>query len=298
MLILLLGTGIFFTISLRFIQITKFKLWAGETFLGFFKSENSERGIPPYRAAASALASSIGTGNIVGVATAIAAGGPGAVFWMWFSAFFGMATKYAEIVLAVRFRRCKCNSLYGGPMYYIEDGLGKSFRPLSYLFCLAGAAACLGTGAITQANSISSVMTSAFSFSPHIVAIILAAITALSVSGGIKRISLVAQALVPIMALLYLCGGILIAILNPQRTIAALSLIFRSALCPKSVYGAAFGEMTRAALRYGVARGVFLTKPGLEARQSFTPRQRQNLRRSKATGESSRCLWTRLFSAR
>lgn len=262
MLILLLGTGIFFTFSLRFIQITKFKVWVSETFLGIFKKSENKHGISPYRAAVSALASSIGTGNIVGVATAIAAGGPGTVFWMWVSAFFGMATKYAEIVLAVRFRRCKGDLHYGGPMYYIEDGLGKGYRPLAAAFCIAGAAACLGTGAITQANSISSVL-SPCGISPQAVGITLAAITALSISGGIKRISSVAEKLVPIMALLYLGGGLLVAILNPRRTLASFSLILRSALLPKSVYGAAFGECTRAALRYGVARGVFSNEAGL-----------------------------------
>ncbi len=267
MLLLLVGTGIYFTVSLRAIQLTRLRDWVGETFGTFFRKKQSGGdggGISPYRAAASALASTIGTGNVVGVATAIVAGGAGAVFWIWVSAFFGMATKYAEIVLAVKYRcRNKNGEFYGGPMYYIEKGIGAKWKWLAVLFALSGALACPGMGGMNQANAISSVLSHGAGITPWVSGLVLAAITAVAISGGIKRISALAEKLVPIMAVFYVAGGIAVMLLDIEATKNAFDQIFTEALSPRAAYGGAAGYMAARAVRFGVARGVFTNEAGL-----------------------------------
>lgn len=264
MLILLMGCGVYLTLRLRALQITRFRLWTRATFGEMFTREKRRNGgITPYQAVASALASSIGTGNIVGVATAITAGGAGAVFWMWVSAFFGMATKYAEIFLAVRFRGEKDGEYYGGPMYYIEKGLGKGYKWLAVIFSVSGALACLGMGAMNQSNSIASVMSLGADVPGWVSGGVLALIAAVAISGGISRISGLAEKLVPLMAGLYILGGIAVIVIAPSDTWRALCEIFTSALAPRAMWGGAAGEAAKRAIRFGISRGVFSNEAGL-----------------------------------
>ena len=264
MLLLLSGCGIYFSVRFGFFQITKIRFWMKETFGSLLKSKEAERGkISPYRAVSAALASSIGTGNIVGVATAIAAGGPGAVFWMWISAILGMATKYAEIVLAVKFRDEKNGEFYGGPMYYIEKGLGKGYRWLAVMFSVSGIFACLGMGGMSQSNSISSVIAPTGILSEKTIGIILGIVAFAVISGGLLRISSATGMLVPVMAGVYLFGGIIIILLYPGKALSAIGKIFMCALSPSAIYGASSGIMIKRAVRFGVARGVFSNESGL-----------------------------------
>lgn len=262
MLILLLGCGIYFSFRLGFPQITQVQKWLFGTLSELF-GKQKKGGISPYRALTAALASSIGTGSIVGVATAISAGGAGAVFWMWVSAFFGMATKYAEIFLAVKYRKKQDESYVGGPMYYIEKGIGRGYKWMSIMFCICASFACLGMGAMNQANSVASVMRNDFGIAPIWSGIALAAFAAVAMSGGISRISRFAEVIVPVMALAYVAGGICIMIISPSSVLNAFSEIFRCALTPRAVFGAAAGEGFRRAVRFGVARGVFSNEAGL-----------------------------------
>lgn len=264
MLILLVGCGVYFTIRLKALQITKFGTWTSATFGEMFKKEKQQEGkITPYQAVASALASSIGTGNIVGVATAISAGGAGAVFWMWVSAFFGMATKYAEILLAVKFRGEKNGEFFGGPMYYIKKGLGRGYTWLAVIFSVSGALACLGMGAMNQSNSIAAVMSLGADVPNWVSGVVVAGIAAIAISGGISRISRFAGKIVPFMAGLYIIGGIIIVAIAPVSAWNAVVEIFRSAFTPGAMYGGAAGEMVRRAVRFGIARGVFSNEAGL-----------------------------------
>ncbi len=264
MLILLMGCGVYFTVRLKALQITKFRTWTSETFGEMFKKEKRKKGgITPYQAVASALASSIGTGNMVGVATAISAGGGGAVFWMWVSAFFGMATKYAEILLAVKFRGEKNGEFFGGPMYYIKKGLGREYTWLAVIFSVSGAFACLGMGAMNQSNSIAAVMSLGADVPNWVSGVVIAGIAAIAISGGISRISRFAEKIVPLMAGVYILGGIIIVAIAPVSAWNAVVEIFRAAFAPNAVYGAAAGEMVRRAVRFGIARGVFSNEAGL-----------------------------------
>ncbi|MBE6913042.1 MAG: sodium:alanine symporter family protein [Ruminococcaceae bacterium] len=263
-ILMLLGCGMYFTFRLKFFQITKLSLWTKQTFGSLFKREKAEAGqITPYKAVASALASSVGTGNIVGVATAIAAGGPGAVFWMWISAFFGMATKYGEILLAVKFREKKKDEVFGGPMYYIEKGLGKNYRWLAVLFSISGIFACFGMGGMSQANAISSIIAPMGILSKKSIGIILGIMAFAVISGGISRISSAAAFLVPIMAGAYLLCGIAVLFIYPENVVMAMGKIFMCALSPAAIYGATSGLMVKNALRFGFARGVFSNEAGL-----------------------------------
>ncbi len=264
MLILLMWCGVYLTLSLRGFQFIRAQVWIKETF-GTLLSKKSMRGrgISPYRAVSSALASSIGTGNIVGVATAIAAGGAGAVFWMWVSAFLGMAVKYAEILLAVKFRRKESDGYLGGPMYYIEEGLGKGYKWLAVVFSFSGAFACLGMGAMNQSSSIAAVIQPYAHIPKSACGMLLAIIALLAVNGGIARISSLTSMLVPLMAGMYILGGIAIACISPQDTYGAFCEIITSALAPHAIYAGAAGSVVRSAVRYGIARGVFSNEAGL-----------------------------------
>ncbi|MGC8230276.1 alanine/glycine:cation symporter family protein [Pseudobacillus badius] len=257
LLILLVGTGIYLTFRIGFLQL---RLLPYSLKLAFSKSQDkdSEGDISHFQALMTALAATVGTGNIVGVATAVLIGGPGAVFWMWISAFFGMATKYAEAVLAVKYRvQDPDGEMSGGPMYYLERGLNQKW--LGVLFALFGAIAAFGIGNLVQANSVAGVVESTFNVPPYITGIVLFIFTALVLLGGIKSIGKVTAFFVPIMAAFYLIAGLIILLTNIADVPAAIGLIFSDAFTGDAVAGGAIG----AVIRYGVARGVFSNEAGL-----------------------------------
>ncbi|MFK2826149.1 sodium:alanine symporter family protein [Bacillus sp. B190/17] len=257
LLILLVGTGIFLTIRLGFLQL---RLLPYSLKLAFSKNQDkqSEGDISHFQALMTALAATVGTGNIVGVATAILVGGPGAVFWMWMSAFFGMATKYAEAVLAVKYRVQDADGeMSGGPMYYLERGLKQKW--LGVLFALFGAIAAFGIGNLVQANAVAGVVQNTFHVPPFVTGIILLIFTALVLLGGIKSIGRVTAFFVPIMAAFYLLAGLIILAMNFSGIPAAFALIFSDAFTGSAVAGGAIGTV----IRYGVARGVFSNEAGL-----------------------------------
>ncbi|HHW38807.1 MAG TPA: sodium:alanine symporter family protein [Bacillales bacterium] len=257
LLILIVGTGIYLTIRLGFLQITALPFALKQAF-SKHQDKTSEGDISHFQALTTALAATVGTGNIVGVATAVVLGGPGAVFWMWLSALFGMATKYAEAVLAVKYRiEDKNGEMAGGPMYYLERGLGQKW--LGMLFALFGAIAAFGIGNMVQSNSISSVVDATFHVPTWITGVILTIFTGLVILGGIKSIGKVTAFFVPIMAVFYLIAGLIIMVSNISEVPAAISLIFSSAFTGDAAVGGAIG----AAIRWGVARGVFSNEAGL-----------------------------------
>ncbi|MFK8795778.1 alanine/glycine:cation symporter family protein [Planococcus plakortidis] len=257
LLILLVGTGIFLTVRLGILQL---RLLPYALKLTFSKNPDSESqgDISHFQALSTAMAATVGTGNIVGVATAVILGGPGAVFWMWFSAFFGMATKYGEAVLAVKYRIVDAKGqMAGGPMYYLEHGLKQKW--LAVLFAIFGAIAAFGIGNGTQSNSVASVVRDTFSVPTWITGIILTVFAAVVIIGGIKTIGKVTAFFVPFMALFYIIAGIIIMILNMDLIPTALGTIFSAAFTGEAAVGGAIG----AAIRYGVARGVFSNEAGL-----------------------------------
>jgi AGCS family alanine or glycine:cation symporter len=257
LLILLVGTGIFLTIRLGVLQL---RLLPYALKLTFSKNpdKDSQGDISHFQALSTAMAATVGTGNIVGVATAVILGGPGAVFWMWFSAFFGMATKYGEAVLAVKYRIVDSKGqMAGGPMYYLEHGLKQKW--LAVLFAIFGSIAAFGIGNGTQSNSVASVVRDTFSVPTWITGIILTIFAAVVIIGGIKTIGKVTAFFVPFMALFYIIAGIIIMILNMDLIPAALGTIFSAAFTGEAAAGGAIG----AAIRYGVARGVFSNEAGL-----------------------------------
>ncbi|MEZ0479752.1 alanine/glycine:cation symporter family protein [Planococcus sp. SSTMD024] len=257
LLILLVGTGIFLTARLGLLQL---RLLPYALKLTFSKNpdKDSQGDISHFQALSTAMAATVGTGNIVGVATAVILGGPGAVFWMWFSAFFGMATKYGEAVLAVKYRIVDARGqMAGGPMYYLEHGLKQKW--LAVLFAIFGSIAAFGIGNGTQSNSVASVVRDTFSVPTWITGIILTVFAAVVIIGGIKTIGKVTAFFVPFMALFYIIAGIIIMILNMDLIPAALGTIFSAAFTGEAAVGGAIG----AAIRYGVARGVFSNEAGL-----------------------------------
>ena len=244
MLVLLVGTGIFLTARTGCIQVRRFGYIMKHTIGSLFKKSDKDHGqnLSPFQAVTTALAGTVGTGNIAGVTGAIFVGGPGAVFWMWVSAFFGMCTKYAEIALAVKFREVDENGAnHGGPMYYIEKGLGKNFKWLAVIFAILGGLACFGIGNIAQSSEISGAMNALFGLSPLATGIILAILVAVVIIGGVKRIGQVTSFLVPFMAFFYIVAGLVVIILRITDIPAALVLIFKSAFSLKSVGGGIFG---------------------------------------------------------
>lgn len=253
---LLLGTGVYFTYKLRLLQLTKLKL----AFSCIFKKQdNNEGDVSSFQALCTALSSTIGTGNIVGVATAIAAGGPGALYWMWISAFFGMATKYAEGLLAIRYRvKDENNQMAGGPMYYLERGLGSKW--LAKVFAFFGVAvALLGIGTFTQVKSISDAMQLSFNVPPLITALLLTIAVAFITIGGIKRIANVAEKVIPLMCLLYIGGVIIILITHFNVIPQVIGLIIESAFNPQAALGGGLGM----AMQKGISRGIFSNESGL-----------------------------------
>jgi len=266
MLFLVVGTGIFLTIMVKFFQVSKIKLWwkatFGYVFSGKIKEKSAGSNITPFQAVATALASTVGTGNIVGVATAIVRGGPGAVFWMWVSAFFGMVTKYAEVLLAVKYREVDANGTHhGGPMYYIEKGL--KMKWLAVIFAIFATFATFGIGNMTQANSIASSMASSFGIPFVATGIVIAILTGLVILGGIKRIAQVTEKMVPFMAVFYVIGSVIILIVNIGRLPAAFGMIFANAFNFRSLEGGIMGYIIMKAMRFGVARGVFSNEAGM-----------------------------------
>ncbi|MTD32092.1 sodium:alanine symporter family protein [Planomicrobium sp. YIM 101495] len=256
MLFLIVGTGIYLTIRLGVLQV---RLLPQALKLVFTKRDGDSKGdISHFQALSTAMAATVGTGNIVGVATAVALGGPGAVFWMWFSAFFGMATKYGEAVLAVKYRVTDARGqMAGGPMYYLEHGLKQKW--LAVLFAVFGAIAAFGIGNGTQSNSVASIMDDTFNVAPWITGLVLMVFAASVILGGIKTIGAVTSYFVPIMAIFYILAGLAIMVLNYELVPGALSTIFTAAFTGEAAVGGAIG----AAIRYGVARGVFSNEAGL-----------------------------------
>lgn len=262
MLAFLLGVGIFLTLGLKAFPW----LQTPKAFITLWRSREStqEGDITPYQALMTALSATIGTGNIAGVATAIVLGGPGAVFWMWITALFGMATKYAEAVLAVKYREVDdLGNHVGGPMYYIKNGLGKKWNWLAIIFALFGTLASFGIGNMVQANSVAEAVETMFQIPDWITGGVLTVLTATVILGGITRIAEVAEKLVPIMAIAYIVGALTVILFNIQQVPDALLLIVNSAFSETAAAGGFAGASVWAAIRFGVARGVFSNEAGL-----------------------------------
>ncbi len=261
MLMLLVGTGFILTVILKFINIKKL-FFAVKLVFKKGNSQQAEGDISPFQALTTALSATIGTGNIAGVATAITLGGPGAVFWMWVCAFFGMATKYCEAVLAVKYRRhLEDGTISGGPMQYLTQGLG--LRWLGMVFAVCGAMAAMGIGNMVQSNSVSLALKGAFGVPKLITGIMLCLLTALVIIGGIKRIGKVTEKVIPLMAIFYLGFGLLIILLNLSRIPYVLQTIVTYAFTPCAAGGGFAGAAVAQALRYGFARGIFSNEAGL-----------------------------------
>ena len=262
-LVLIVGSGLFLSIMTKFFSITKLGYILKNTFLKMFSKEQLGEGeVTAFQAVATALAATVGTGNIAGVATAIASGGPGAVFWMWLAAVFGMTTKFSEVVLAVKFREKTEDGRYvGGPMYFIKNGLGWGW--MATLFAIFGTLASFGIGNMVQSNSVALAMQGSFKVPPLATGIILAVITALVIVGGIKRIGAFTEKLVPFMAAIYIVGGLVIIFRNASEIPAAFATIFADAFTGRAAVGGFAGATMSNAIRYGVARGVFTNEAGL-----------------------------------
>jgi AGCS family alanine or glycine:cation symporter len=262
MLALLLGTGIYLSVGLKGISITKIPYAFKQLFKG--RKGSGEGEISPFNALMTALSSTVGTGNIVGVATAIALGGPGALFWMWCAAVIGLATKYAEAVLAVHYRETdELGKKVGGPMYYIKNGLGANWKWLGMLFAFFGALAGFGLANTVQSNAVSQVLESNFNVPTLVSGIVMSVLVGIVLLGGIKRIAEVAGKLVPLMAIIYLLATISILILNAAEVPAAVFLIVDTAFNGAAATGGFVGATIMLALQSGVARGVFSNESGL-----------------------------------
>lgn len=266
LIVLLLGTGVFFTVKLKFVQIRKFS----EGFKMLTKKRDSKleagtEGISPFQALATAIAAQVGTGNLAGAATAIASGGPGAIFWMWLSAFFGMATVYAEAVLGQIFKTKVNGQITGGPAFYIYKGLGETrfAKILANIFAGACILALGFMGNAVQANSISFAFFNAFGTSPLVVGVIIAVLSGAVFVGGIKRVAKVTEAIVPLMAGLYILACVCILAYNFEKLIPSIILIFSKAFTPEAALGGALGAGMKKAVRYGVSRGLFSNEAGM-----------------------------------
>ena len=276
MMILILGVGIYLSIRCGFPQFCHFSHIMKNTLgKALEKSEKKEGSVSPFKAMCTALAASIGTGNIAGVSGAIAIGGPGAVFWMWVSALLGMCTKFSEVTLAIKYReRNKEGDWVGGPMYYISNGLGKNWKWLATLFAIFGALAAFGIGNMTQINTIAGTINTAIAgFVPTtdtqktiiawVVAIICAIICAIVLIGGIQRLADVCSLLVPVMAVIYIAAALIVIVLNIPALPGALGAIVKGAFAPSSVAGGLAGVGIKTALTKGVGRGIFSNEAGL-----------------------------------
>ena len=271
LIVLLCGTGIYYTIRLRFIQVRKFgegwKLVFGHLSLNGEKHEKGE--MTPFQSIATAIAAQVGTGNLAGAATALLGGGPGAIFWMWVSAFFGMSTIYAEATLAQNFKTEVNGEVTGGPVYYIKAAFKGTFgKVLAGLFAIFIVLALGFMGNMVQANSIGAAFTEAFgafniTISPVIIGVIVAAIAAFIFLGGTRRLASVVEKIVPIMAGVYIVGSLILIIMNITNLPAAIKMIFVGAFDPQAVLGAGAGIAVKEAIRFGVARGLFSNEAGM-----------------------------------
>lgn len=284
MLLLLVGTGVFLSVKVGFIQFTKFGYAMKNTIGKIFKKQTAAGGeVTPFQAMTTALAATVGTGNIAGVTGAIAVGGPGAVFWMWLSALFGMVTKYAEVVLAIRYRERNAKGDYvGGPMYYIKNGLGKKWSWLAVVFSILGALCAFGIGNMTQVNTIATSFNATLDafggntaaatvpffgqmvpVSSIAVGAIVAVIVALVLFGGIKRIGAVTEKLVPFMAAIYIICALCVIFANLGSVGKVFAMIFKGAFSAEAALGGAFGITIMQTIQKGVGRGVFSNEAGL-----------------------------------
>lgn len=267
LLYLLVGTGILFTVRTRFVQVRKFgegfrRLFGGFSLRG---KKAGKHGMSSFQAVTTAIAAQVGTGNISGCATALFYGGPGAIFWMWLSAFFGMSTNYGEAVLAQKYKTVNSDGeVIGGPVYYIRarfPGIGgkllAGFFSIAIIFALGFA------GNMVQSNSISQAFDTAFGVNPLIVGVVLATIAAFIFLGGVKRIAAITEKLVPLMAVLYIAVGLVVLVINRSALLPALQSIFVGAFKPQAVLGGAVGIGVRQAMRYGIARGLFSNEAGM-----------------------------------
>ena len=263
MLVLLVGTGIWLTLILRGLQFGMLFYALKQAFRPHPKKDDGsdhEGDVSHFGALMTALSATIGTGNIAGVATAVVTGGPGAVFWMWITAIFGMATKYGEGVLAVKYRVTNSKGeMSGGPMYYIENGLGKKWKWLAFLFAFFGVMASFGIGSTVQANSVAQAVHSSFGIDTWITGVVLTLITAFVVLGGIHSISRVSSVVVPFMAVLYIVGGLVVVAMHFDLLLPALKVIMQDSFTGQAVAGGVVGTV----IRYGVARGVFSNEAGM-----------------------------------
>lgn len=270
LLIILCGTGIYFTIKLKFIQITSFK----ESVMTLFAKNNNKRKIragemTPLQSLATAIAAQVGTGNLTGAATALIMGGPGAIFWMWLSAFFGMATIYAEATLAQEYKTVEEGEITGGPVYYIRAAFkGKFGKILAGIFAVLIILALGFMGIMVQSNSISSAFVQVFEnrgidFNPLIIGVILILFALPIFFGGVAKLTKVVGKIVPIMAFVYIFASLIVISLNIERLPEAFEMIFVGAFKPSAVLGAGTGIMVKQAIRYGVARGLFSNEAGM-----------------------------------
>ncbi|HEM6005597.1 TPA: sodium:alanine symporter family protein [Streptococcus suis] len=262
LLILLVGTGVYFTLRLGMFQVSKLPT----AFRLIFSSDQSGQGdVSSFAALCTALAATVGTGNIVGVATAITTGGPGALFWMWVAAFFGMATKYAEGFLAIKYRTKDANGqVAGGPMHYITLGMGQKWKPLAVFFAVSGVlVALLGMGTFSQVNSIASSMSSSFGLAPQLVSIVTAISIAFFIFGGIEKISDVSTKIVPFMAILYILASLIVLVVHWNELLPTFGLVLKSAFSPAAAVGGFVGATVKEAIQRGIARGVFSNESGL-----------------------------------
>ncbi len=261
LLVLLVGTGIYLTIRLGLLQVLRLP----KAFKLIFAEDKGEGDISSFAALATALAATVGTGNIVGVATAIKTGGPGALFWMWIAAFFGMATKYSEGLLAIKFRTLDDQgNVSGGPMYYIINGMGKRWKPLAAFFAVAGVlVAYFGIGTFSQVNSITSSLENSFGLAPQIVSVVIAVLVAIIIFGGIQSISKVAEKVVPFMAIIYIIATLAVIFGHANQIIPAFSEIFSGAFTGTAAIGGFTGSVVKEAIQKGIARGIFSNESGL-----------------------------------
>lgn len=262
MLALLLGTGLYLSIGLRFLTLRHIPRAFVLLFAG--REGHGKGDISPFSALMTSLSATIGTGNIAGVATALALGGPGALFWMWITALVGMATKYAEAVCAVRFREQDAEGNYsGGPMYYIRNGLHKRWHWLAWAFAIFGSLAGFGIANTVQSNSVSQVLSDSFSVPPLLTGLVLMVLVAAVILGGVRRIARVASWLVPIMALSYMLMGLVVILMHISEVPGAVVFIVESAFTGSAAAGGFAGATIWAAIRFGVARGIFSNEAGL-----------------------------------
>ncbi len=264
MLVLILGTGLFLMVMLKFMPLVRIGtgfalIWRGRT-----KGDEDTGEISPFQALMTCLAATVGTGNIAGVATAIFLGGPGALFWMWCTALVGMATKYCEVVLAVHYREKDDRGEHvGGPMYAIKNGLGKRWLWLGGAFAIFGGLAGFGIGNMVQVNSMALALEATFSVPLWVTGLVTMLFVGLVILGGIKRIGAVAAALVPFMCVAYIIAGIVVLVVHAAEIPAAFDLIFTHAFSPIAATGGFAGAAVMAAIRFGVARGIFSNEAGL-----------------------------------